>query len=48
VKILIEQREEARKKKDFKTADRIRNELKEKGVILEDQSDGGTRWKVIK
>jgi cysteinyl-tRNA synthetase len=48
VKIFIEQREEARKKKDFKTADRIRNELKEKGIILEDQPDGGTRWKVIK
>jgi cysteinyl-tRNA synthetase len=43
----IKQREEARAKKDFKTSDKIRNELKEKGIILEDQPDGGTRWKTI-
>ena len=43
----IKQREEARAKKDFKTSDKIRTELKEKGIILEDQPDGGTRWKTI-
>ena len=36
--------EEARKKKDFKTADKIRYELKEKGIILEDTKEG-TVWR---
>ena len=40
----IREREEARKKKDFATADRIRDELKEKGIILEDTPQG-VRWK---
>ncbi|MFH0868982.1 MAG: DALR domain-containing protein, partial [archaeon] len=48
VKDLIEKREQARANKDWKTSDKIRAELKEKGIILEDQPDGGTRWKVIK
>jgi len=41
---LILQRDEARKKKDFKKADKIRSELMKKGIILED-TDKGTRWK---
>jgi cysteinyl-tRNA synthetase len=41
---LIEKREKARKDKDFKTADEIRDELSKRGVILED-ADGGARWK---
>lgn len=40
----ILEREEARKKKDFALADKIRNELKEKGVILED-TPKGVRWR---
>ncbi len=40
----IRQREEARKQKDFATADCIRDELKEKGIILED-TPYGVRWK---
>ncbi len=43
---LIEKREEARKKKDFKTADEIRDELKQKGIVLED-TPKGVRWKKI-
>jgi len=43
-KKLIDEREEARKEKDFVKADRIRNELKDKGIILEDAKDG-VRWK---
>jgi cysteinyl-tRNA synthetase len=39
-KKLIEQREEARKRKDWKTADEIRNKLKEQGIILEDTEKG--------
>ncbi|MEM2634575.1 MAG: DALR domain-containing protein, partial [Nitrososphaerales archaeon] len=41
---LIELREEARRKKDWETADRLRNQLLEKGIILEDTPQG-VRWK---
>ncbi|MCC6126467.1 MAG: cysteine--tRNA ligase [Pirellulales bacterium] len=41
--LLIELRAEARKKKDFAAADRIRNGLAEIGVILEDRPSG-TEW----
>ena len=44
IKKLIDQREEARKNKNFKRADNIRDQLKEKGVILEDTKEG-IRWK---
>ncbi len=44
---LIKKREEARKNRDFATADRIRDELFQRGIVLEDTKDG-TRWKVIK
>jgi cysteinyl-tRNA synthetase len=43
--LLIDLRAEARKKKDFATADRIRNTLGEIGVTLEDRP-GGTEWSV--
>ncbi len=45
MKLLIDLRAEARKKKDFATADRIRNALAEIGVTLEDRP-GGTEWSV--
>jgi len=41
----IRQREKARKEKDWEKADKIRADLKENGVILED-SEEGTIWKV--
>jgi len=41
---LIKQREEARRKKDWKTADRIRDELKEMGIEVIDTRDG-TVWR---
>ena len=44
LKKLINEREKARKEKNFKKADEIRNQLKEKGIILEDTKDG-VRWK---
>jgi cysteinyl-tRNA synthetase len=43
---LINQREQARKNKDWKTADKIRDELKKKGVILED-TPSGVRYKLL-
>ena len=37
---LIEKRQEAKKNKDYKLADEIRDSLKEKGIILRDTSAG--------
>ena len=44
IKDLIKNREEARKKKDWKTSDKIRAELRKKGIVLEDL-ESGTRWR---
>ena len=41
---LIDEREKARKEKDWSMADKIRDKLKENGIILEDTSEG-VRWK---
>lgn len=45
---LIEARNSARKAKNFKEADRIRDELKAMGIELEDTKDGKTQWKVAR
>ncbi|HHV46383.1 MAG TPA: cysteine--tRNA ligase [Tissierellia bacterium] len=43
---LIERRNIARKEKNYQLADRIRDELKERGIILED-TPSGVKWKRI-
>ncbi len=43
---LIEQRRQARANKDFKTADAIRDSLKERGILLEDTAQG-VKWRKI-
>lgn len=44
IEALINERQEARKNKDFKRADEIRDELLSKGIILEDTRQG-VKWK---
>ena len=44
---IIDEREKARKEKDFKKSDRIRSSLNELGIVLEDRSGiSGSRWKL--
>jgi cysteinyl-tRNA synthetase len=47
VAALIEQRSVARKAKDFKESDRIRDELAKMGVVLKDSKDG-TTWEIAR
>jgi cysteinyl-tRNA synthetase len=44
IQALVDQREAARKARDFAAADRIRKELLAQGVVLEDTKEG-VRWK---
>jgi cysteinyl-tRNA synthetase len=44
VEVLVAERTAAKKARNFARADQIRNELAEKGVVLEDSKDG-VRWK---
>lgn len=43
--ILVMQRESARQARDFTTADRIRNQLTQMGVEIEDRPNGTTVWR---
>jgi cysteinyl-tRNA synthetase len=45
IRLLIDLRAAARKNKDYRTGDAIRNRLAEIGVVLEDKPDG-TVWKI--
>lgn len=44
IQALIDERQEARHRRDFARADEIRDELAELGIVLEDTKDG-VRWK---
>lgn len=46
VEAKIKERENARQNKDFALSDKIRDELKNMGIVLEDKKDG-TRWKKL-
>ncbi len=46
IEALIAKRQQARKDRDFALADKIRDELKDRGIVLEDTSKG-VRWKMI-
>ena len=47
IESLISERKAARELRDFQRADEIRDELAERGIVLEDSSTG-TRWKMIR
>jgi cysteinyl-tRNA synthetase len=44
IQSLIDQRQEARRRRDFGRADEIRDELARRGIVLEDTKDG-VRWR---
>jgi len=44
IETLIEQRQEARKNKDFTRADQIRDQLAAQGIMIED-SQHGSKWR---
>jgi cysteinyl-tRNA synthetase len=44
IQALIDERQEARRRRDFASADRIRDQLAGRGITLEDTKDG-VRWK---
>jgi cysteinyl-tRNA synthetase len=44
IQALVDERQQAKKRRDFARADAIRNDLAAKGIVLEDAKDGA-RWK---
>ncbi|MEI6730936.1 MAG: hypothetical protein WCL30_06715, partial [Pseudomonadota bacterium] len=47
IKQLINARSEAKKSKNWVESDKIRNRLKDMGIILEDKQDGSVDWRRI-
>ncbi|HET9576050.1 MAG TPA: DALR domain-containing protein, partial [Nitrospira sp.] len=45
IQSMVDERNEARKRKDFKRADDIRAQLASLGITIEDKPDGTSRWK---
>jgi cysteinyl-tRNA synthetase len=43
---LVAQREEARKNKDYGRADQLRDELKDRGIVVED-TPAGPAWRKL-
>lgn len=46
MQLLLDIRKGARKKKDYATSDQIRDTLKEIGIVVKDEKDGGASWTV--
>lgn len=46
MQLLIDIRKEAKKKKDFLTSDKIRNQLAQLGISIKDEKDGGMSWSI--
>ncbi len=44
IQSLLDRRQEARRRRDFGRADELRDELVQRGILLEDTKDG-VRWK---
>jgi cysteinyl-tRNA synthetase len=44
VDLLIDIRKDARKRKDYATSDKIRNQLLQLGIVLKDEKDGGVSY----
>jgi cysteinyl-tRNA synthetase len=42
---LVAERQAARQRRDFAASDRIRKELGDRGILIEDMRDGSVRWK---
>ncbi|MDH5705297.1 MAG: cysteine--tRNA ligase, partial [Candidatus Aminicenantes bacterium] len=47
IMIKINEREKARRDRNFELADRIRDQLAKEGIVLEDTKDG-VRWKKVR
>jgi cysteinyl-tRNA synthetase len=45
IEALIDERNAAKKRRDFKRSDEIRQQLTNSGIIVEDTRDGSVRWK---
>jgi cysteinyl-tRNA synthetase len=45
IEALIEERNAAKKRRDYKRSDEIRQQLTNSGIIVEDTKDGSVRWK---
>ncbi|HEY2462379.1 MAG TPA: cysteine--tRNA ligase [Candidatus Acidoferrum sp.] len=45
VEKMIAERQAARQRRDFASSDRVRKELVERGILIEDNKDGTVRWK---
>jgi cysteinyl-tRNA synthetase len=47
IEAAIVERQDARRRRDFKRADAIRAEWSARGVVFEDRSDGTTSWSIV-
>jgi cysteinyl-tRNA synthetase len=46
MQLLVDIRKEAKTKKDFVTSDKIRNQLSQLGILLNDEKDGSISWSI--